>query len=210
MKIHTMPQGSPEWAAIRRGKVTASEIDSLVTPEGKIRTGDGPTAYLYKKICEQRLGFSEDTGGTFAMNHGTILELEAIPWLAFTNDIEVKRVGFMTTDDMRAGASPDGLIGEDGGVEIKCPQPTRALQYLIEGVVPKEYRLQIQMNLWVSGRSWWYFLSYSRQWPALLIRVERDEAIQKQIALAVSLFNERFDAALSKLTSMMPQGQGRA
>lgn len=202
MKTFPMDQGSGEWAKIRLGKVTASEIDSLVSPEGKVRTGDGPNAYLYRKLSEKVLGFAEESGSSWEMEQGTIMQHEAIPWLEFTHDVKVNQVGFISDDEDRFGASPDGLIGEDGGVEVKCCQPAKSLQYLLDGVVPKEYRLQVQFSLYVTQRKWWYFLSYSRQWPQLLLRVEPDPVIQSAIKTALDQFFSKFDSAQQKIVAM--------
>lgn len=197
-----MEQGTGEWNTVRLGKVTASEMDSLVSPEGKVRTGEGVQTYLYRKLTEKILGFAQDSGESFAMQQGSIIQHEAIPWLEFTHDLKVDQVGFVADDGLRFGASPDGLIGTDGGVEVKCCQPAKSLQYLLDGVVPKEHQLQVQFSLYVTQRKWWYFLSYSRQWPPLLLRVEPEPVIQAAIHTALGQFFERFDAAFAKATAM--------
>ncbi len=203
MKIHDVKQGSAEWLTLRLGKVTASEADALVSPEGKVRTGEGVSTYVYKKVAEKLLGFSTDSdANTWQMDHGTVMEREALPWLEFTHNLTINRVGFVTTESNVAGASPDGLIGADGGVECKAPQPATALKYLIEGVLPKEYRVQVQFSMWVCNRPWWYFLSYSRQWPPLLLRVERDNEMQDAITEAVGKFTQRFNAAYDTIRAM--------
>jgi hypothetical protein len=202
MKIIECVQGTPEWLHARLGIPTASEMDALVSPEGKIRTGQGPETYLYKKLCERILGFSNDNANSFAMAQGSILETEAAPWYSFTNDIEVKKVGLCTTDDGRVGASPDGLIGTNGGLEIKCFQPEHSLRCLMENAVPKEYALQIQTCLYVTQREWWDFLSYSRQFPALVIRVYPDAELQEAIRQALDKFLTKFDYAYAKVKAM--------
>lgn len=203
MKIIDCRQNSPEWTQARLGKVTASEADALVSPEGKIRTGAGPQAYLYRKLTEKILGFQlNDFGGSFDMTNGSLIENEALPWLAFAHDFPVERVGFCTDDAGRYGFSPDGLIGEDGGVEVKSPRPDTHLQYLMEGVVPKDYVVQVQFSLYVSQRKWWKFLSYSRQFPQLLIHVEPDPVLQRAINIALFDFLCKFDFQYAKITAM--------
>src|SRR5882757_11245793 len=123
MKTLTCKQGSSEWAAARLGVVTASEIDALVSPTWKIRTGQGVDTYLYRKLAEKVMGYAGDGGGTFAMDQGNIIEKIAIPYYAFTYNVDVKTVGFCLSDDGRIGCSPDGLIGDFSGIEIKSPQP---------------------------------------------------------------------------------------
>jgi hypothetical protein len=202
MKIISCRQGTPEWLSIRLGKVTASEIDALVSPEGKIRTGQGPQTYLYKKLSEKLLGFAPDQGSTFAMNQGSLLENECLPWFEFEFNTPIQRVGFCTSDDGRIGFSPDGLIGGDSGIEAKCFQPPHSLQTLLDGVVPKENIVQIQMSLMISERKSWKFVSYSRQWPALVLTVERDEKIIAAIRSALDQFLERFDEAFARISKI--------
>lgn len=199
MKIHDFKQHSPEWNTVRLGKVTASEADSLVSPEGKIRTGEGPKAYLCRKVCEKILGYAQETGGTFQMDQGTIAETVALPWYAFTFDRDIRRVGFCESFDGRFGCSPDALVGEDGGVEIKHPAPPLHLRYLIEGVVPKDYVIQVQFCLWVTGRRWWDFVSFSRQFNPLVVRVEKDPKLQDAISEALAQFADKFDAVYTKI-----------
>lgn len=209
MKIIRCDQGSSEWAQARLGVVTASEIDALVSPKLKIRTGEGPRTYLCKKLSESIMGYAADTGGTWEMDQGNVVEQVAIPWYQFTYDRKVDRVGFCVSDDGRIGASPDGLVGEDGGVEIKSPQAPRHISNLMDGVLPEDHALQVQMGLMVTGRKWWDFVSYHRYLPPVVVRVEPDPQAHEVIREAIRGFFERFDAERSKITGMM-QGPGRA
>ena len=118
MKIHTeFAQNSLEWLQARSGIPTASEFDALVTPELKIRTGETPTSYLHKKIAEAWQGGPLPQFQGLDMEFGHIREEEAIPWFELEYGVPVQRVALVTTDDGRIGCSPDGLIGEDGGIE---------------------------------------------------------------------------------------------
>ncbi len=202
MKIHAVKQGSGEWVHLRMGIPTASELDSLISPEWKTRTGKGPTTYLYGKLCCKVTGIHPEDFSSFAIEQGSILEHEAIPFFSGVYDMPVQRVGFITTDDGRFGASPDGLIGEEGGIEVKCPRPDTHLKWLMEGGVPAEHIAQVHGSMFATNRRWWYFLSYSRQFPALVIRVERDEKIQASIRSAVEAFYEKFDSAYAKIKAM--------
>ena len=199
---HPVTQGSEAWHRLRFGRPTASEFDALVTPLGKVKTGEGPQSYLYRKLAEHILGRSLDEGGSWAMEQGGLLETEAIPFYEFTFDAEVRRVGFVTTDDMRIGCSPDGLIGEDSGLECKCPLPQTHLRYLLEGGVPKEYVAQVQGCMFVTQRPRWVFLSYCRKMPPHIVHVERDEAFQQALTAALNQFLANFDNALEKLEAL--------
>lgn len=203
MKTHQCAQGSPEWIKLRLGIITASEMDSLVSPEGKIRTGQGVDAYLYRKVCERMIGPAVNVR-SYAMEEGLTLEPEARQWYSFVHDVEVKTVGFCTTEDGSVGCSPDGLIAYEGGLEIKCLQPTNALACLLEGRIPKEYVVQVQTSLFVTGLKWWDFLSYSQQWPALVVRVKPDAELQEKISTAAKLFTQRVEEAVAKVKTLQP------
>ena len=122
MKIHNVAQSSVDWQILRSGKVTASETDNLVTPLGKVRTGDMVRSYLMKKVAEAWLGGPLPSLNTFDMDQGNILEEFARPAFTLETGLDVREVGFITGNDERVGCSPDGLIGTDAGVEIKCPR----------------------------------------------------------------------------------------
>lgn len=202
MKILDVKQGSEEWFKARAGVVTASEFDNLISPEWKARVGQGRDAYLYRKLAERCMGIPLEQGGSWSTDQGKILEKEALPWVAFTRDANIERVGFITSDDGRIGCSPDGLIGDDGGIEAKCPNPDTHLKYLLSGEVPKEYRAQVYGSMYVTGRAWWYFLSYSRHFPPLLLKVERDEEIMDKIGYAIDWFLEDFSAAFNRIVEI--------
>lgn len=201
MKIINCKQGSSEWFAARLGVVTASEIDALITPLWKTRTGEGVETYRYKKLCEKLLGYSPDAAGSFAMNQGSIIETIARPWYAFTYDTEIATPGFCVSDDGRIGCSPDGLIGDDCGLEIKSPQPPQHLRYLTAGEVPKDYLAQVHFSMLVTGRPRWMFVSFSLQLPPLVIEVKRDEEIQKRLREALDSFFPAFDEIYAKMTA---------
>lgn len=199
MKIIECEQGTPSWFVARMGIVTASQVDALVTPKWALRKGDGVDSYLYKKLAEKLLNWSPEMLAAFAVDQGKILETIAIPWFEFTHSRKVRRVGFVTTDDGRAGCSPDGLLDDGTGIEIKCPQAPNQIRYLLEGRVPEDYLPQVHFSMLVTGAPAWTFCAYSNQLPALVIRVERDEAIQAKLREALASFNSRFDSALTAL-----------
>lgn len=203
MKIISVRQNTEEWLSARAGIVTASELANLVTPTWKVKSGQTVDSYFYEKLAERCMGAPiENSGGSWAMEQGQILEKEALPWLSFTHEVKIERVGFVTTDDGMVGASPDGLIGEDDGLEAKCPQPATHLKYLVGGVVPEQYLAQVHGSMYVTGRAWWKFMSYSRFFPPLVVHVERDEKIMAAIGDAVTAFNERLAQAYAKIKAM--------
>lgn len=189
----------------RSGIPTASEFDALLTPKFKVKTGDGPRTYLCKKLAEKWQGGPlMATTGAWAMEQGHLLETEAIPWFSAFYDKDVQRVGFITTEDGFAGCSPDGLLSNDEGeiergIEIKCPQLHTHVGYVLDGIVPEEYLVQVHGGMYVTGLEKWTFLSYRRHFPPLVIEVERDDEIQDKIAEALDKFAEDFNDAWATL-----------
>lgn len=209
MKIVDCKQGSTEWSQARLGVITASEIDALVTPLFKARSGAGVKTYLYQKLAERIMGYAGKSGGTWAMDQGNIIEEVAVPWYVFTRDVKVQRVGFCVSADGRIGCSPDGLVGDEGGIEVKSPQPPRQIEYLLDGEVPSEYMPQIQMSLYVTGRAWWDFVSFHRFLPPIVIRVLPDSKAQAVIKEVTEQFIKVMDDAHAQIVAMMPQsGRG--
>lgn len=204
MKVHDVAQRSVEWGMLRAGIPTASEFDNLVTPEGKVRTGQMPESYLCKKVAEYWLGGPLLTFNTYDMDAGTILEEEAIPWLAFEYGWEISRPGFITTDDGKVGCSPDGWLMSTGksGIEIKCPAPETHVKYLRAAQCPADYRAQVQGSMWVTGEPHWKFVSYRRRFPQLVLTVERDEAMQQAITDALAVFLAKFEAGKKRLIEL--------
>lgn len=203
MKTIQCKQGDTSWLLARLGVVTASEISNLITPTGAIRKGEKVETYLYQKLAERVLGLTGSIPPTWAMDQGSLLETMAIPFLEFSFDWKIERVGFCLSDDGKVGCSPDGLIGEDGGVEIKCPQATNHVRYLTEGVVPEDYIAQVNFSLYVTGRKWWDFVSYNQHLPPLVVRTERNEQNMAAIARAAGDFIIRLDEAELKLRAMI-------
>jgi hypothetical protein len=196
MKIHNVEQGTPSWLALRAGVVTASEADALVTPLAKPRKGQGVETYLNRKVAERILGFPEQTGSAgFFADQGSMLEKMAIPYFSFYKDLQVERVGFITGEDGKCGASPDGLIGLTGGLECKCPIASTMVGYLREGIVPPEYLPQIHFALWITRRTHWWFCAYHTRFPGLILRVEREQEWDDLFDNTVLPFVKQIDEA---------------
>lgn len=202
MNIVESPQGSYEWMQARSGIPTASEFDNLVSPTFKIRTGEMPKTYLCRKVAEYWQDGPLPSFNTVDMDIGQILEERAKPWYELETGQAITSVGLCLTDDGRVGCSPDGLIGDDGGIEIKCPALHTHVKYLMEGTVPPEYLLQVHGSMYVTGRKWWQFLSYTSRFPKLLLTVERDEEKIAVIHEALALFHKAFDDAIQRMEKL--------
>jgi hypothetical protein len=203
VKIHLVTQGEREWSELRAGKVTASEADNLLTPEFKARTGETPKTYLYRKAAEAHTGLPVGQFSTFETEQGQLLEDEARRWFCFhRDDLRMKTVGLVTMDDRPCACSPDALLNDDGGLEIKAPQDTNHVRYLLEGILPKDYAVQVHFSMYVTGRAWWYFMSYRRGYPKFILKVNRDEEIIAKIDAAILAFSDQLSAALERLRSL--------
>jgi hypothetical protein len=201
MRAHTdVEQGSLQWMLLRCGKVTASEMDSLVTPLGKVKTGDGPRTYLFQKLAEAWTGQPlPQVQGVFDLEQGQILEEYAKPAFMVETGLDVRNVAFIETDDGRCGCSPDGMVGENWGVEIKCPRIDTHIRYLIDGKLPTDYIAQVQGSMFVTGAGKWMFYSFRRKMPPLILTVERDDDYQKAISEALETFTAAFDKGMARL-----------
>lgn len=200
MKIHPDEQGSLSWELLRAGRVTASEFDNIVTPLFKQREGKMVETYLSQKIAEWWQGGPLPSFSVFSTDQGSILEnADAVPWFELENNCEVQRVGFIAHDTLMCGCSPDGLIDANRGLEVKCAQAPNHVKWLLAGKVPEDYLAQVHFSLFITNFQSWTFLAYRRNFPALIVNVERDEEIQEKIRDALMDFLIRFEAAKARL-----------
>lgn len=195
-------QGSEAWFRARAEIPTASEFHNLVTPKGKVREGQMVQSYLAEKLAQKWLGSPLPGFGSWSTDQGKIREEEAIPWYAFELGIQVERVAFCTTDDGRIGCSPDGLIGENQGIEVKCPAPDTHVKYLLQNNVPDDYVAQVQGALFVTARPSWVFMSYCPKFPAFIVTVEPEPDIQEALAEALALFLTKFESGWDRLCEL--------
>lgn len=187
-----LEQGSEEWFAVRAGLPTASEFKT-VRANGKGGSESVTRAKYMRQLAGEILtgepapaGYSNDH-----MLRGQEQEDDARRLFSLITDYEPIRVGFVR--EGRAGCSPDSLIGEDAGLEIKCAIPAVQIERLQLGRLPPEHVAQVQGSLWVTGRQRWHFVSYCPRLPPLIVRVERDEAYIEQLARDVEAFNQELD-----------------
>lgn len=206
MKIVQCTQGSQAWHANRAGRVTASEVYKvLMDPKTETRSG-----YMAQIISEILTGEPNMEGFCNPyMERGTAEEPAARDAYAVRNNVWIDQVGFVIHPTIaRAGSSPDGLVGEDGGVEIKVPKPSNHIAYMIGGQLPKKYEPQVMFNLACTEREWYDFVSFDPGLPTrhqlFIKRVYRDEARIRDINEAVLSFLEEVDDLIAKLDSMNP------
>ncbi len=193
MIISSIKQGSDEWYAARLGVVTASNFKAIITKgSGKTRAN-----YMRKLAHEIITGhIAPQTFESAAMQRGNNLEPEARYKYQKQTGLTVSEVGIAYLDEnKRIAASPDGLIAEEGGLEIKCPLPHTHEKYLTEGHIPRIYVPQVQGSLWVTGRKWWDFVSYAPEFKrdTMIQRIYRDESYIKRLSAEVLRFIDELD-----------------
>jgi hypothetical protein len=201
MKIIDCVQGTPEWRQARAGIVTASCLEKIISPI-RLKPSAQQDDYLARLVSEWFLGEPLDDASGAYQQRGTELEAEARSWYSFDTNNDVQQVGFCITDDGNVGCSPDGLIGEDGGLELKCPGIETHVRYIgDETRLVNEYRCQVQGCLYVTNRKWWDLCSFSPVLPSVRVRVTRDEAFLTALTDELTRFIEKLNAAKAKLSA---------
>lgn len=156
MQIHKVEQKTDEWYALRRGRLTASEAQAIGN------NGKGLETLVLCLMAEKYASVQEEKYNNGDMDRGNELEAQARSIYELERGVTVEQVGFISEGDY-AGCSPDGLIGEDGGIEIKCPNNVKYFSLLLNGekAIDTAYIWQVQMNLLLTGRKWWDLVFYS-------------------------------------------------
>jgi hypothetical protein len=197
MEIFDVEQGTPEWRAARCGIPTSSEFHTVMA-KGK----DGGTSvtrrkYLLSLAGEILTGEPMETYSNAHMERGRVMEDEARDLYAFVRDADIRRVGFIRNG--KKGASPDSLVGSEGGLEIKTALPHIQIERLLRGDLPSEHKAQVQGNIWLAERDWWDFCSYWPKLPLLTVRVFRDDIYIKNMAGEIDRFNDELEAMVENI-----------
>lgn len=199
-------QGSDEWKALRLGKVTASKVADVIA---KTKSGYSASRanYAAQLIAERLTGTPAETFTNAAMQHGTETEPEARCAYEFYQGVKVEQVAFVPHPRIdQAGCSPDGLVGDGGLVEIKCPQTATHLETLLGQAVPAKYETQMQFQMACTERQWCDFVSYDPRMPEnmrlFIKRVPRDEKRIKELEAEIASFLLELAVKLSELNSV--------
>lgn len=179
MTLHEFPdiaQRSPEWDALRRGMVTASTIGRLLTPTLKVSANETSRALTTALVTERLTGYSDPPYLNADMIRGIDMEPYAVARYSEHYGVPVTPMGFMVRefDGRKLGYSPDGLVVEDGLIEVKCPRAKNHFATIVADKVPAEHMAQIQAGLLVSGREWCDYISFFAGMPMWVKRVEPD------------------------------------
>ena len=184
MKIQDVQQNTHQWLRARLGIPCASEFDQLVKNNGGL-TGSAGKSYAKRLAYELITNAPIERVTTKWMERGTDLEPEAVRMYEFLTDRKCEEVGFITDDDRTAGCSPDRFVGEDGGLEIKCPAGWTHIDYLLDPKHGPQYRQQIQGTMWLTGRKWWDRMFYHPLLDPVIVTIKADPKYQKHIAAGV-------------------------
>ena len=193
MNIVNVEQGTDEWKAARAGKVTASRINDILA---KVKTGEAADRRNYRAqiVAEIMTGVPQETSFYSAeMKWGNEQEPYARAAYEMRKNVLVDQVGMVLHPTIeRCAASPDGLVGDDGLVEIKCPLPANHIDYLLGGVAPAKYQNQMLWQMACTERQWCDFVSFDPRMPEefqlFVVRFRRDEERIKAMEAEVEEF----------------------
>lgn len=203
MIILDCEQYSPEWYAARAGLPTASCFDQILCMDGK------PSKQRRKLLLtlagERIIGAKSETYQSAAMLRGLEMEAEARAFYEFSRGVDIRTVGLVYKDDSRQVAcSPDGLAGEDGGLEIKCPALHTHVEYILDNrKLVTEYFQQVQGAIWVTGREWWDLMSYFPGMPGVISRVALDAEFQAALGGEMPKFCAELDEMEARLRRLV-------
>ena len=170
MKIYNFEQRTEDWYNIRKGKMTASNAETIIA------NGKGLETYIYNLMAEYYSSAEKENYINADMQRGIDLEPEAKIEFQFYTGLDIKEVGCVELNDYIL-ASPDGLIGDDGLIEIKCPNDSIYFKLLLSNNIKPEYIAQMQMQMYVTERQYCYFVSYNPNFEKSLYikKINRDE-----------------------------------
>lgn len=189
---HDVAQRSDEWYDLRRGILTASTVGQMLTPTLRLADNDTSRALIAALVAERITGHSEPGYVSPDMWRGIEEEPRARDLYAEVHGVEVQEVGFMTISapGWTLGYSPDGLVGDDGLIEIKCPRAKGHLATILADEVPAKHIAQMQAGMLVAGRKWCDYVSFCGGMPPYFKRVEFDVDYASAIVAAVLAFEE--------------------
>lgn len=198
-----MEQLSQEWFEARLGKVTASRVSDVLAT---IKSGEAASRKNYKLqlVTERLTNKKTDSYTNQAMQDGIDREPMAREIYEKLKEVKVEEIGFVQHPEIKmAGASPDGLVGDDGIIEIKCPIETTHTTNLLERKLPSKYKPQVQFQLATTGRKWCDFISYNPNFEPrlqlIVIRVERDDEYIEMLEFEILKFLTEVELMINQL-----------
>ena len=207
METYLMQQGTDAWHEIRCGKVTASRVADIIA---KTKTGQSASRanYMAQLVCERLTKTRTESFTNAAMEHGVTQEPFARAAYEAAQGVMVEEVGFVRHPTIEwAGASPDGLVGNDGLVEIKCPNTSTMIETLLSQKVPSKYITQMQFQMACTGRKWTDYVSFDPRMPEkaqlFVKRVDRDDAYIAEIEAEIVKFLAEVASQVQQLNAII-------
>ena len=202
MKIHKIEQQSPEWFEIKKGKMSASHAQAIGN------CGKGLETYILDLMAELHSSAEKEIYTNGDMERGIELEPVAREMYELENSAKIEQVGFIEIDDY-TGCSPDGLIGEDGGIEIKCQDDKNHFKMILNGEkeIDSKYIWQIQMCLFLTNRKWWDYVSYNPNYKKslLVFRIYPDKKMFESLKKGIEIGKNRIKEINKTLNEMSKQ-----
>jgi hypothetical protein len=198
LMLENIVQNTPEWKAEKLGKPSASRFNEILTAAGAVsKQRDG---YLYDLAAQVISGIYPESFTSPAMEEGVRREEESRKLYEMIRGVTVKQVGIIYKDEAKKFlCSPDGIVGNEYGLELKNVLPRTQVKYLLAGNFPAEYHFQIQGSLFITGFKRWDFLSYSPGLPPFIIECRRDERFISALAYELDSFTNELQAMIRRL-----------
>ena len=194
MKIYEIDQGTEEWMKLRLGKFTCSDAQAIAT------NGKGLETLAFTKVAERKTGLFADAYDNAAMQYGRETEELARSAYEIQTGNQVKKVGFIEVNEW-VGGSPDGLLGEDGLIEIKCPTNRVFVEYLYYKKIDPKYFAQMQMQMFVARRKWVDYVVFNPNFARSIIveRVEYDPDYSDKLTFGLAVGMGKAKEILAKI-----------
>lgn len=187
-------QGSEEWLRLRLGKFTGSNAQAIAS------NGKGLDTLVYEKVAEIVTGKLKPQYSNDDLDRGHEFEAMARNSYELETGTRVTEVGFIELDEF-TGCSPDGLVGDDGLIEVKCKNDANFVRHMVDKVIDSEHNWQMQMNMWVSGRQWCDYIIFNENFPktTIITRVMRNESDIAKIKAGVAVGIATVKSILEKI-----------
>lgn len=195
IKYYNIEQKSDEWLELRKGKFTASNAQAIANADKGLDS-------LCIELLAEKMALKSDAYINEDMQRGNELEAEARKEFEAFSGEKVRLVGFVENDKYdNAGCSPDGLISDDAGIEIKCPNNLNYFKLLLEPIVKPEYMWQIQMQMLITERKHWYYICYNPNFERKIIVIDvfPNEEMQKKLIEGIRIGNEKLAEIKKKI-----------
>lgn len=200
--IDNIDQGSPQWLSLRAGIPGASSFSEILTAK-TLKPSASRIKLLYQLAGERIIKSKPETYSSYYMKRGTELEPQARDVFSMLQEVDVDQVGYCYYDERKdRGCSPDGLIGEVSGLELKCPSLSVHVAYLMKKELPSDYFQQVQGSLYITGYEYWFFMSYHPGIKPLIIKVYRDEKFISLLHSELESFCSELDELTEKLKAL--------